>query len=80
MMVFDVPKATSNRATKTCVQAARANCRFISWLQTHVAASQRNNNGSQTNKASIYPSLLRFDARKASERNETLKTNSYTDI
>ena len=65
-MVFDIPKAISNRATKTCVQAARANCRFISWLPIHAAAaSQRKNNGSQTNKATRSPIFIALSCEES---------------
>ena len=45
--------------------SGRDNCRFISWLQTRAAASQRNNNGSQTNKATHLPIFIAFPCEES---------------
>ena len=60
-----IQHTTLQPSHKDVHSSGRDNCRFIPWLQTHVAAPQRNNNGSQTNKATPLPIFIALSCEES---------------
>lgn len=60
-----IQHTTLQPSHKDVRSSGRNSCRFVSWLPTHAAASQRNNNGSQTNKAARSRIFIAFPCEES---------------